>query len=84
MYKKSLDTRKLTAQVSDMIADKVLNKLTAIGLTTENIRKLKQLEAAPPLDTVSRDLQAASLADTIIGQLAAISLIEENVKKLLP
>ena len=79
---KLLDTRELAAQVSDMVAETVVNKLTAIGLTAENIKKLEYLGAAPPLDAVGGSSQGATLADTVRGQLTAIGLTEENVKKL--
>ncbi|KAH0825891.1 hypothetical protein J3R83DRAFT_7699 [Lanmaoa asiatica] len=81
---KFLDTGKLAAQVSDIVADTVVNKLTAIGLTAENIKKLERLEAAPPLDAVAvgGGSQVASLADAVLGQLTAIGLTEKNVKQL--
>ncbi|KAF8421745.1 hypothetical protein L210DRAFT_2207127 [Boletus edulis BED1] len=79
---KLLDTRELAAQVSDMVAESVVNRLTAIGLTAENIKKLEYLAAAPPLGAVGGSSQAASLADAVLGQLTAIGLTEENVKKL--
>lgn len=79
---KFLDTGKLAAQVSDMVADRVVNKLMAIGLTAENIKKLEQLEAVPPLDAVGGGSQVASLADAVFSQLTAIGLTEKNIKKL--
>ena len=79
---KLLDTKELTAQISAMVAETVVNKLTAIGLTAENIRKLEYLAAAPPFGSVGGGSRVTSLADAVIGQLTAIGLTEENVKKL--
>jgi hypothetical protein len=82
MPEKLLDTRELAAQVSEMVADTIMSKLTAIGLTAENIKKLENLGEAPPLDAVGGASQAASLADAVLSKLRAIGLTEKNIKNL--
>ena len=79
---KLLDAKELAAQVSDIVADIVMSKLTAIGLTAENIKKLEKLGETPPVDTIGRGSQAAYLADAVLSKLAAIGLTEKNIKKL--
>ena len=76
MSEKHLDARELAAQVSDMVADKVMSQLAAIGLTTENIKKLENLDA------VGGGSQPASLADAVLSKLAAIGVTEKVFKKL--
>ena len=71
MPKKLLDARELAAQVSEMVADAVMSKLSTIGLTVANIKKLENLGEATPLDVVGGSSQAA------------IGLMERNVKNLV-
>ena len=79
---KLLNAGELAAQISDIIADIVMSKLADIGLTAENIEKLKTLGDTPPADTVCQGMQEASLADAALSELAAIGLTEKNIKKL--
>lgn len=82
MSEQLLDVRELAVQVSDMVADKVMSKLSAIGLTAENIKKLESLGEAPPLDAIGGCSRIASLADAALSKLTAVGLTEENTKKL--
>lgn len=68
---KLLDVRELATKISDMVADTVMNKLAAIGLTTENIKKLENLGKAPSLDIASGGSRTASAADAISSKLTA-------------
>lgn len=43
LSQKLLDARELAAQVSDIVADAIMNKLAAVGLTSDNIGKLATL-----------------------------------------
>ena len=80
---KVLYAGELAAQVSDVVADAVMSKLAAIGLTAENIKKLESLGEAAPLDAAGRGLQAASLIDVVSSKQAAIDPPGKNVEKLL-
>ena len=83
MSEKLVDARELAAQISGMVADAVMSKLAAIGLTTENIKKLENLGKVAPLDAQDGASQPASFADMAISKLAAIGLAEQNTKKLV-
>ena len=76
------DARELAAQVSDMVADAVMSKLAAIGLTADNIKKLENLGEAPPLDATGGSSQAASLADAVLNKPAGIGPAGKNVMTL--
>lgn len=78
---KLLDARMLAAQVSGMVADAVMGKLAAIGLTQENIKKLEYLGEAPPIDATGGGLQATSFADAVLSKLGAIGLTGQNIEK---
>lgn len=77
---KALDAREFTAQVSDVVADAVIRKLTAIGLTVENIKKLENLGEMTPIDASCGVSDTGSFADTILRNPPAIGPARKNVK----
>lgn len=74
--------KELATQISEIVANVVMNKLAAIGLTAENVKKLENLGEAPPVGDAVAGPQETSLADAVSSRLTAIGLTEENVKKL--
>lgn len=68
----ALDARELAAQVSDMVADAVMSKLAAAGLTAENIKKLRNLGEAPPLGAAGGGSQEAGGADAPPSEPASV------------
>lgn len=77
-----LDPREFAVQISDMVADAVMRKLSVIGLTAENLQKLENLSEAPPLGAPGGGSEAASVADAVLNKLTAIGLTEKNINKL--
>ena len=71
------------AQVSEMVADAVMSKLTAISLTAENMKKLEGLGEAPRLLAIGGGSQAASLIDSVLNKLTSTGLTKENIKNLV-
>ncbi|KAF8131379.1 hypothetical protein EV363DRAFT_1329892 [Boletus edulis] len=59
LAQKPLDTRELAVQVSDMVADAIMSKLAAIGLTSDNIRKLTALGGGLSSPAAGEGLQEA-------------------------
>ena len=79
---KLMAPKELAVQISDLVADAVMNKLATIGLTIENIKKAENLGETPPVDAAGGGSQASSLAGAVLSKLAAIGLTEKNIKKL--
>ena len=77
---KALDVTELSARASDMVADAVIRKLTAIGLTAENIKKLENLGEMTPINAPGRVSEATSLADAILCNLPATVPVETNIR----
>ena len=74
MSEKLMDARELAVQVSDMVADAVMSKLTAIGLTAENIKKLENLREVPPPDAMGGGSAAANVTDAVLSKLIATEI----------
>ena len=83
MSEKLVDAGELAAQISDTVADAVMSKLVAIGMTAENIKKLENLGKVAPLEAGDGASQSANLADVATSKLAAIGLARKNTKKLV-
>lgn len=81
---KPLNSREFAAQVSDMVADAVMDKLEALGLTAENMKKLENLGEGVPLYGLGGPggPEAASVSDAVLNKLTAFGLTEKNIKKL--
>ena len=75
---KLLDAKELAGQISDMVVAGVIGKLAAAGLTPENIKKLQNLGAVPPIDAG----QTAGLGDRILTKSPAAGHAEKNIMKL--
>lgn len=68
---KVLDPREFAAQVSDAVAEVVMSKLAASGLTAENIKKLATLCEAVSLDPTEGS-EASSLVDAVSSKHPAL------------
>lgn len=79
---KALDAGELATQVSDAVADAVMRKLSAIGLTAENIKKLERLGEIASIDALGGVSEAGSLTDAVSRKLPAIGPVERNVNTL--